>query len=111
MFSGKLSSEKKGYFFCYELPIKRADGSWSDGDGIYRWYLLDVESGTVLQQPYEIWNAIKCDNYEPRVFTTTEEEFAQKRKTIEEYIKKSYMRVVQAPIGIKPRLVTWMQLN
>ncbi len=111
MFSGKLSSEKKGYFFCYELPIKRADGSWSDGDGIYRWYLLDVESGTVLQQPYEIWNAIKCDNYEPRVFTTTEEEFAQRRKIIEEYIKKSYMRVVQAPIGIKPRLVTWMQLN
>jgi hypothetical protein len=70
-----------------------------------------VESGTVLQQPYEIWNAIKCDNYEPRVFTTTEEEFAQRRKIIEEYIKKSYMRVVQAPIGIKPRLVTWMQLN
>lgn len=41
MFSGKLSSEKKGYFFCYELPVKRVDGSWSDGDGLYRWYLLD----------------------------------------------------------------------
>lgn len=111
MFSGKLSSEKKGYFFCYELPIKRADGSWSDGDGMYRWYLLDAESGTVLQQPYEIWSSIKCDSSEPRVFTTTEEEFALKRKTIEDYIKKSYMRVVQAPIGVKPRLVTWIQLN
>lgn len=111
MFSGKLSSEKKGYFFCYELPIKRADGSWSDGDGMYRWYLLDVESGIVLQQPYEIWNAIKCQSSERRVFTTTEEEFAQKRKAIEDYIKKSYMRVVQAPIGVKPRLVTWIQLN
>lgn len=111
MFSGKLSSEKKGYFFCYELPIKRIDGSWSDGDGMYRWYLLDAESGTVLQQTYEIWNAIKCNDSEPRVVTTTEEEFILKRKTIEDYIKKSYMRVVQAPVGVKPRLVTWMQLN
>lgn len=111
MFSGKLSSEKKGYFFCYELPIKHMDGSWSNGDGMYRWYLLDAESGSVLQQPYEIWNAIKCDCSEPRVFTTTEEEFVQKRKTIEDYIKKSYMRVVQAPVGVKPRLVTWIQLS
>lgn len=111
MFSGKLSSEKKGYFFCYELPTKRIDGTWSNGDGMYRWYLLDEESGTVLQQPYEIWNAIKCETTEPRVFSTTEEEFVQKRKAIEDYIKKSYMRVVQAPVGVKPRLVTWMQLN
>ena len=65
----------------------------------------------MLQQPYEIWSSIKCDSTETRVFTTVEEEFAQKRKTIEEYIKKSYMRVVQAPAGTKPRLVTWMQLN
>ena len=111
MFSGVISSGKKGYFFCYELPIKRVDGSWSNGDGMYRWYLLDEESGTVIQHPYDIWNAIKCNDSEPRVFTTTEEEFAIKRKTIEDYIRKSYLRVVQAPVGIKPRLVTWMQLN
>ena len=111
MFSGVISSGKKGYFFCYELPIKRVDGSWSNGDGMYRWYLLDEESGTVIQHPYDIWNAIKCNDSEPRVFSTTEEEFANKRKTIEDYIRKSYLRVVQAPVGIKPRLVTWMQLN
>ena len=111
IFSGKLSSIYKGFFFCYELPIKRADGSWSKGDGIYRWYLLDEASGTVLYQPYEIWTAIKCDKDESRVLSATESDFIQKRKTIEDYIKKSYMRVVQAPVGIKPRLVTWMQLN
>lgn len=111
MYSGKRSSDKKGYFFCYELPIKRIDGSWSDGDGMYRWYLLDTESRIVLQQPYEIWTTIKCEKSTPRYFSTTEENFVQKRKIIEDYIKKSYMRVVQAPVGVKPRLVTWMQLN
>jgi len=111
MFSGRLASEIKGYFFCYELPIKRLDGTWSNGDGMYRWYILDTETGSVLQQPFEIWNAIKCGCEESRVFTPTEQEFAEKRKKIEDYIKQSYMRTVQAPIGIKPRLVTWMQLN
>ncbi len=111
MFSGKLSLGVRGYFFCYELPTKRIDGSWSNGDGLYRWYVLDAETGTVLQQPYEIWNSIRSKKDEPRVFTASEEEFAEKRKIIENYIKKSYMRAIQAPVGIKPRLVTWMQLN
>lgn len=111
MFSGKITSEMKGYFFCYELPIKHVDGSWSNGDGIYRWYILDEETDAVLQQPFEIWKAIKCEQEEPRVFTSSEQEFSEKRKKIEDYIKKSYMRAVQAPVGVKPRLVTWMQLS
>ena len=36
--------------------------------------------------------------------------FADARKTIENYIKKNYMRSVQAPLGVRPRLVTWMEL-
>ena len=111
MFSGKFSSEVKGYFFCYELPVKRADGSWSNGDGLYKWFILDAATGNVLQQTFEIWNAIKCPPEEPRVFATTEIDFSEKKKTIESFIKKSYLRVVQAPVGIKPRLVTWMQIN
>lgn len=111
MFSGKFSSEVKGYFFCYELPVKRADGSWSNGDGLYKWFILDVATGNVLQQTFEIWNVIKCPPEEPRVFATTEIDFSEKKKTIENFIKKSYLRVVQAPVGVKPRLVTWMQIN
>ena len=111
MFSGKISTSIKGYFFCYELPVKKADGTWSNGDGMYRWYILDDSTGTVLQQPYEIWEKIKCEPNEVRVFTSSEAAFSEKRKVIENYIKKSYMRIVQAPMGIKPRLVTWIQLN
>ncbi len=111
MFSGKLSENAKGYFFCYELPVKKANGDWSNGDGLYRWYLLDSTSGTVIQQPYEIWNAIKCNPETERLLAVTEDTFSEYRKIIESYIKKSYMRAVQAPAGIKPRLVTWMQLN
>lgn len=111
MFSGKAVSTRDGYFFCYELPTKRLDGSWSDGDGLYRWYMLDPESGSISEQVYEIWNSIKCSAEEPRKLIVTEDDFIRARKAIDSYIKKTYMRAVQAPIGVRPRLVTWMQVS
>ena len=110
MYSGKMASTRKGFFFCYELPTKRADGTWSKGDGIYRWYLMDEESGKVTEETYEIWKAIQCEQTEPRCIATDEEHFSHLKKKIDSHIKKSYMRAVQAPLGVKPRLVTWMQL-
>ena len=110
MYSGKLASTRKGYFFCYELPTKRSDDTWSDGDGLYRWYLVDMDNNVITDQTYEIWKAILCEKDEPRVLTVTEDDFKVAKKKIDAHIKKNYMRAVQAPIGIKPRLVTWMQL-
>lgn len=110
MYSGKYSGESKGFFFCYELPTKMANGEWSDGNGLCRWYFLDGKNGTISEKTYDIWRLIRCDEDEPRIMATTEELFAQARKIAEDYIKKSYMRSVQAPIGVKPRLVTWLEL-
>lgn len=110
MFSGKMASTRKGFFFCYELPSKRADGTWTDGDGLYRWYLVDADNDTVTDDTYEIWKAIACRKEEPRVLTVSAEQFEAVRKKADIYIRKNYMRAVQAPIGVKPRLVTWMQL-
>lgn len=110
MFSGRLASTRKGVFFCYELPTKRADGTWTDGDGLYRWYLIDPSMKTISDDTHEIWKAIKCNEDESRVLTLGEEEFIELRKQMDSYIKKSYLRLVQAPIGQKARLVTWMQL-
>ena len=110
MYSGKLASTRKGYFFCYELPTKRSDGTWSDGDGLYRWYLVDMDNNVIIDQTYEIWKAILCEKEEIRVLTVTEDNFKAAKKKIDAHIKKDYMRAVQAPLGVKPRLVTWMQL-
>ena len=110
MYSGKLASTRKGFFFCYELPSKRADGTWTDGDGLYRWYLVDPENDVITDQTYEIWKAIMCGMDEARVLTVSEDQFKKVRKKVDTYIKKNYMRAVQAPVGVKPRLVSWMQL-
>ena len=110
MFSGKMASTRKGWFFCYELPNRRADGTWTDGDGLYRWYVIDPEQNVVNETTYEIWKAVKCEQDEARILPCTQEEFTAARKFMESYIKRNYMRQVQAPMGVKPRLVTWMQL-
>ncbi|SFW38427.1 hypothetical protein SAMN02910447_02185, partial [Ruminococcus sp. YE71] len=110
MYSGKMASTRKGYFFCYELPTKRADGSWSDGDGIYRWYVVDPETNQVTEDLHEIWTAIKCEREESRAFNANEEQFSEIRKVIENYIKKNYLKAIQAPMGKKAKLVTWLQM-
>ena len=110
MYSGKQASTFTGFFFCYELPMKRTDGTWSDGDGWYRWYMLDPETNKVTESTYDIWKAIQCSSEEPRKLHTDEAGFVKAKKTIEKYIKKNYMRSVQAPLGVRPRLVTWMEL-
>ena len=110
MFSGKKYTTRTGLFFCYELPSKRTDGSWTNGDGMYRWYLIDPETGTITEQVYEIWKAIQCDKDTNRLLSIDEDEFKEIRKSVEDYIKKTYMKAIQAPVGIKPRLVTWMEI-
>ena len=109
MYSGKIASTRSGFFFCFELPTKRTDGTWSDGDGLYRWYWIDEENN-ISENTYEIWKAIRCNKDEGRVLTVTEEQFSDIRKKMNAYIKKTYMKAVQAPLTEKPRLVTWMQL-
>ena len=110
MYSGKQASTFTGFFFCYELPMKRTDGTWTNGDGWYRWYMLDPETNKVIDSTYDIWKAIQCTPEEPRKIHTDEAGFAAARKVIENHIKKNYMRTVQAPLGVRPRLVTWMEL-
>ena len=110
MYSGKMASTRKGYFFCYELPTKRVDGTWSNGDGVYRWYVVDHETKQVTEDVYEIWKAVKCERDESRAFNDNEEHFTEMRKTIEGYIKNNYLKAIQAPAGIKVKLVTWLQM-
>ncbi len=111
MFSGRLASARKGFFFCYELPTVNVDGNWSaEGEGMYRWYLLDSTDGSVCEAPYEIWKAILCEPEEPRLLHTNQDEFGEKRKLVEKHIKQTYLRSITAPIGVKARLVTWMEL-
>ena len=109
MFSGKATSQLKGVFFCYELPVKKPDGKMSD-EGIYKWFLLDPEDKTVSETVGAIWHAIRCGKDEPRCMALAADAFSSVRKEMEKHIRNTYLRKIQAPLDAAPRLVTWMQL-
>ena len=110
MFSGKGNDALKGVFFCYELPTKSSDGTWSNDCGACRWYHVD-KLGAISENIYPIWKAIKSEAGTPRVFTVSNMEFKEARKRIESHLRKTYLRMIQAPIGVNPRLITWMQIG
>ncbi|KJR45062.1 hypothetical protein UF75_4556 [Desulfosporosinus sp. I2] len=110
MYSGKKKSDIKGIFFCYKLPIKNQDGEWSIDEGICKWYVYNSDQKSITEFAFGIWKEICCDKSENRILTVTAEGFSEIRKLLENYIKRTYLKSVQAPIGVKQKLTTWMEL-
>jgi len=110
MFSGKVKVGIKGMFFCYRLPVKNLKGEWDDQEGLCKWYILDTTTNRIIDVPYEIWQEIITKKDEPRIVSVTADEFLDCIKQIEGHIKKTYLRAIQAPIGVNAKLITWMEL-
>jgi hypothetical protein len=114
--SGKSGETGKGVFFCYELPGKNPDGSWTaPGKGFYKWYFADPanageEPAAISEQTYDIWELIRSGKETARTLSVSDADFAAIRKTVESHINRSYMKAIQAPVGVKPRLAAWMEL-
>ena len=110
MYSGKVKTGTKGLFFCYRLPVKNLRGEWDDREGLCKWYILDTTTGSIVDSPYAIWLEIKTEKEEPRIVSVTAEDFINCTKQVESHIKKTYLRAIQAPIGVNAKLITWMEL-
>jgi ERCC4-related helicase len=110
LYSGCFNENVKGIFFCFKLPVKLQDGTWSVTEGKCKWYLYKYDNDEVIENPYYIWKCIQCEIDEKRIVTVDEKDFSLYKKKILKYIDKEYMRKVMAPLGYKPRIIAWMQL-
>ena len=114
IFSGRKRPGKgvRGVFFCYALPaLDKEKNEFTEEAGTTRWYLYDLHRETILEEPGEIVANIRSKPETPRRCTTEEKMLLDIRKRIEKHIKNSYLKRVDAPVGIKPRLRCWMELN
>jgi superfamily II DNA or RNA helicase len=122
VFSGKAhpSPGSRGVFFCYALPAPGAgvegDAStdadaWSAEKGFTQWYLYDLATERVEEEPSTIIGIIRSEPETPRQHIIEEEMLSEIRKKIEKHIKNTYLRRVQAPQGVKPALKAWMELS
>ena len=114
IFSGRkrLAKGAHGVFFCYALPaLDKEKGAFTEEAGSTRWYLYDVDREAVLEEPGEIVASIRSKPRTPRRCRNDEKKLLGIRRQIEMHIKNSYLKRVDAPIGVKPRLRCWMELN
>lgn len=114
VFSGKRhpAPGTRAVFFCYALPaLDPASGEWTEEAGRAAWYLYDLDTGKITEDPAPIANAIRCTPDTPRHCEIPHPTLADIRAKIEKHIKAGYLKSVQAPVGVVPALKAWMELN
>ncbi len=122
VFSGKQhpSPGARAVFLCYALPAPTAKEreqavgevtSWSEEAGYTRWYLYDLATKRIVEEPSEIIDVIRSTPETPRHRSIDNEALSEIRLGIEKHIKNTYLRQVQAPVGVKPTLKAWMEIS
>lgn len=120
VFSGKEhpTPGTKAVFFCYRLPRPelaegKPDGDmrWTEEAGETRWYLFHLEKQVILEEATDIVAAIRCAPETPRRCVIEQATLSEIRGKIEKHIKNTFLKAMQAPIGVKPILKAWMELN
>jgi superfamily II DNA or RNA helicase len=113
-FSGRKRPAKgaRGVFFCYALPaLDKEVGEFTEEAGTTRWYLYDLDRAAILEEAGEIVASIRSKPDTLRKCTTEEKTLVEIRAKIEKHIKNSYLKRIDAPVGVKPALKCWMELN
>jgi superfamily II DNA/RNA helicase len=113
LFSGRDHPNKnaRSVFFCYRVPGPDVNGVWSLDNGETKWYLYDLEKQSIEGEPEKINQIIKSTPETPRHTEMTKESLVEIRRKIEQHIKDDRLKKLQAPIGEKPVLKAWMELN
>lgn len=114
VFSGRkrLAKGAHGVFFCFALPALDKDtGEFSEQAGTTRWYLYEIGTNKILEEPGEIIESLRCKPNTVRRCITDEKLLTDIRATVLKHIKDTYLKRVDAPIGVKPLLKCWMEIN
>jgi len=114
IFSGRqrVSSSCRGVFMCYALPaLDRTQNMFTLEAGESRWYLLDLESRQIIEEPGAILDCIRSTPETPRLTTLDRPLLVDVRNKIYTHINKTYLRQINAPVGAEPLLKCWMELT
>jgi hypothetical protein len=121
VFSGKRHPQpgKRGVFFCYALPAAEPGSNgkaataaaWTEEAGRTAWYLFDVADEKILDDAAQLEGLIGSAPDTPAEFSMERDRVADIRSRVERHIRNTYLKSVQAPVGVKPGLKAWMELS
>ena len=95
---------------------------WTEEAGHTKWYLSALDSdlpaasaaaqaGKIADEPSEIIGLIRSKPDTPRHRAIEEKTLSEIRVAVEKHIKNTYLKQVQAPVGVKSVLKCWMELS
>jgi hypothetical protein len=114
VFSGKNKPKAghAGVFFCYALPaLDREKSEYTLEAGLTKWYFQDSISSKILTEPAEIIETIRTTKGTDRKSTLPTKTLSEIRQEIERHITNSYLKRIDAPVGVGPELRCWMEVN
>ncbi len=117
LFSGKQHPKHgtRAVFFCYSLPAedktRPPELAWYGDATRTGWYLYALENGEILEDSARIAEVIRSRPETPRVVALEQPTLREIRLKIEKHIKNTYLKQVQAPVGVRPTLKCWMEMN
>lgn len=120
VFSGKAhpTDGARAVFFCYALPAPvKADSTgdsemaWSLEAGTVQWYLFDLDNEKIMEEATEIVGYVRSTPATPRRCKLPRLELSKIRENLDKHVKNSYLKKVQAPVGVGAELRAWLELN
>ena len=72
---------------------------------------MDLDKGGILEDPAEMIDFVRSDPDTARRTILDKTLLTDARLQIEKHIKNTYLKQAQAPVGVKPLLKAWMELN
>jgi superfamily II DNA or RNA helicase len=117
LFSGKEHTKPgtRAVFFCYRLPAEDKtvppEQAWEGEAGRTGWYLADLAGDQILEDPARVADVIRCTIETPRQVVVEPTSLRDLRLKIEKHIRNTYLKQIQAPVGVRPVLKCWMELN
>lgn len=120
IFSGKVHPKPntRGVFFCFARPAHDREASeissedvWNTESGDVKWYLYDLTSEKIVEEAADIIELIRSTPKTPRKADMERLQLSDIRVLVEKHIAKTYLRRVQAPVGVRPALRAWMELS
>jgi superfamily II DNA or RNA helicase len=118
VFSGRrhVKPGTRAVFFCYARKAPDVSGEWTEAAGDVVWYLYTLADEQIHEAPLDlspdaIAALIRSTPETPRITLIEQPLLAEIRTKVEKHIKNTYLKSAQAPIGVKPILKAWMELN
>lgn len=114
VFSGRrrAAAGAAGVFLCYALPaLDKETGEFTEEAGAVRWYLYDIDRDAILEEPGEIVASIRSQPSTARACVMEEPTLLDIRKKVERHVRNGYLKRIDAPVGVRPSLKCWMELN